>query len=1691
MILPYQKSLCTTCTNLDCKIMKILYKLVIIFVGFYAGLIFAITSGNSMSEFTAYPLGQGDTVIPKVMLTMTKDHQLHYEAYNDYIDLIGRNNAGEYDPAAPLDFIPESTYVHVFDYYGYFNNNVCYSHGTEQRFVPIALENISGYCDLGLGAWHGNFLNWLSMTRMDVMRKVLYGGKRVTDTATETTLERAHLPPDAHSYAKFYDAPDLPGLTPFRPGVNYNPGTNSTDAAIRQLEGITFCNLTADLSTSDSTVVSQTSTAPPIIRVARGNYSLWATGERRQCYWQEDLPDTFFTGFNYNDPDRSGIYAARSAPDGPGSANSKAIGKGDYIVRVNVCQGLDTRTDCRTYGASSKPIGLLQEFIGRIDYGLLTGTYAKNISGGVLRVNPRDFATEINPADGTFVNTPGIVKNIDAIRVVGYRYDESTYRGNKGDRCDFQRTQITEGECRSWGNPLSEMFLETIRYFSGASSPTAKYNVDDTGFMPGMSVESWVAPVTEDTACASLNAVVINASVTSYDIDDLSGFNDIKTDALRGQSTLDAIVDLVGTDEGINQKKAFFGVSGGQADELCTPKDVPNLSQVSGICPGGPAVEGGYHIAGLAYYANTTDINPNITGKQTVTTYAVAMTPNVPRIKIDVDQNNTADVTLLPAYQLQNPNRGTGSGTLVEFKVLNQTSTSGRYFVSWDDSEQGGDHDQDVYGYIEYEVFNNAGQYQVAVTTDVIGQTTFWGQGFGYIISGTTQDGYHAHSGVNNYKYDDPYPGLNDCLNGSNEGCSDIFSRNRFNNPRTNTYTVGAGPAVLPPLPLFLAAKYGGFEDIDTNTLPANQRIDQQSEWDNVINSNGEKGSDGVPDNYFFVTDPSKFETRLKTVFNNIFNKIGSGSAPAVVGNGSRGVGATYQALFRPSIEGVNGDPVTWTGDVNAFWIDSQGFIREDTNANAVLDDYATDRVMVFQQRTSDEQFVTGASNQGTMVKLYRAPSGDALNFETFDENVGGVEFEYGALQPIWNATDWLSNISDSEIVQQRPYSSVTNRRHIITWLDGNSAANQPDGEVQASEVVDFTQGSFDSLNAGWLDLTDANNGISGPEVNEARQLVNYIRGLESPDYRARTAEILINTVDAERVLRLGDIVNSSPAVVSAPPAAYDRLYGDTSYRDFRKYWRNRRHVVYVGSNSGMLHAFNSGFYSIRDEAYLTNGVNNPPGGRTELQHPLGAELWAYVPGNLLPQLRFLSDPTYSHVFYMDASPKVFDAKIFDANDPDHPGGWGTVLVAGMRLGGGAITIDTQGNGLGNADDVTVGSAYIVLDITNPEKPPEVLAEINRGNRRTLSRPTAVSFDDFGGTDNSQWFLVFTDGPDEIGNVTSTQPAQLVTVDLTKLADSGDIDIKTIDLGHRQAFGGEITSVDWDNDYKADSLYVGTSRVNIDNAGVKTQEGRFIRIDTNDDTNPGNWSVQTLINNDQSFLVGAVPARDTFNNEFVMTGTGRLLTPNDKVFTNQNTLYGIIDRVSGQTQRIDSLSVNGLLDVTNARVEISNGETRITNVNGVIPDDNNDDQTEAIEAVLNAGGWQKDLLGPVSAPVPSDAPSEGQVVSSILSQGVLFVPATRSNENLCRAPRSRLIGLDYRTGTASEVTAGLLGTTGFVNRILEEDYGDIVGIISSPGINIDASGNTRFYVGDDSGNILILEGGKRTDAYNSWQELIN
>ena len=1673
---------------------------------------YAEQSGYTIADFTSMPINvQENSVAPMLMVAASNDHQLYFKAYDDTSDLDD-------------DGIPDTTYKNSVDYYGYFDSYKCYDYSTaNKRFEPIAVT-ADKYCVNSGGVnndgyWSGNFLNWVSMARIDAVRKILFGGARRVDTSSDTVLERTYLPHDAHSWAKHYVGTDLADLTPFtlnntatsttansvsagarsftslsisgsgtktftisesgainngdyvvaqaygdsskymqgnvtvsgttvtmtvsgssgsgtyaewklypRKQFWYSGGSWSNNDWVRvvrsadssvfmqgqivlsggamylyvrdaggvtsssyndwtvlnlQESGITLCNTTDDTGSSD---VSELVTDPPLIKVMRGNYSLWAGNERWQCTWSSNSPisDNHSTS-NGNNSTNSSIPAYTSSP----SYNS-GLGNKEYVARVQACvSGLIGQENCKQYPHGNyKPIGLVQRYgdNGQLLFGMMAGSYTKNRSGGVLIKDVANLEKEVDTAgDGTFINvadkvggpqarnkSEGLINAWSLYRIVKYKHSDGTYgtSGMNNNNCTWGRTSFTDGQCMNWGNPFAEIYLNAVRYFAGEPI-SGTFRANDSSVIDGLNTPlNWDCPLAATNYCARLSIVNFNSSVISYDANSLDDTSD-GVGAMGSTKTSSQLTDEVGAGEGIHGNAYFVGETATDTNQMCTAKTVDSLGAVLGICPEAPRLEGSYRVAGLSYWAHTNDIRSSgpsaLDGIQKVDTYSVALSSAVPSVTIPVPGGGGQTVKILPACRDASLSPE-GNCAIVDFKIVEQNldAGTGKFYVNWEDSEQGGDFDQDMWGTLEYAI--DPVTSKLDITTDVHAQSTPYKLAFGYVLSGTTQDGYHAHSGINSYTYSDSASIVN---GGScSGGCVDS------NSASTARYTLGTSSAGLLNDPLWYASKWGNFDDQNGDGTP-----DQQVEWDQQ-DTDLQPTPDGVPDSYFYASNPSKLEDSLNKVFLTILKRASSGTAAAVVSTTATGEGAIYQAYFEPTRQDLDGREAKWIGTLQSFWLDSYGHIRED-DGDAVLEGYNTDPVIEF--------FYDDVENK-TRAKRWVSTSDS--NYDPTSSTTVDLE----DLHPIWNARKQLYYTLATDLSAQRTYSdSAATGRYIFTWADGNG-----DGAVSSGEQTAFVDSSFASSNYGVLDV---------PTLAEAQDLVTYIRGNEmsatdynsdgdtadyGETYRARVVDYDDNGT-AEN-MRLGDIVNSTPTVVAAPKEAFDLLYNDTSYAVFRSQYANRRNVVYVGANDGMIHAFNAGFYDVASNTFDTAGKKVDGSDATE--HPLGTELWAYVPRNLLSHLRWLKDPDYTHVYYIDGKPRVFDAKVFTA-DTDHPGGWGTVMVVGMRLGGGAMTVDASADGLGNphaSDDVTLKSAYVVFDITNPEAEPKVLAEITLpdGSFTTLY-PTAMAFRDLEGTDPNKWYLILGSGPGTLATATSSAKPDLYIYDIS---DATNISLARsfTDIGVTGTFIGDPVAADWDLNYKADTVYFGLL------GDTASDAGGLMRLNVAENSSSAGWSSPTtLVDTSQPVVVTPTVGIDEYLNHWVFFGTGRLFVSDDRASTTQQTLYGVKDDGSGSTLgKSDLIDVSAVEVLTNGN--LNNGPTGVSTFDAL--------ETK-IDEDSSVFGWYIDLQPATTSPAARN------IVGSALAGSVLFSSIYTPSTDLCTGEgTSELYGLYYKTGTA-------------------------------------------------------------------------
>ena len=801
---------------------------------------------TNADEISQDPLYLVVKTSPKVMLSMSNDHQLFIKAYTDYTDL-------------DADGLIDTTYVDGIAYFGYFESNQCYFYNTNsKRYVSKGLAaGANLHSCTANNRWSGNFLNWATMTRMDIIRKVLYGGLRSKDTTNTTILERAYLPNDSHAFSKVFSTSTTAKMLEFTP---------------YSLKEISFCNVTFDTDSSQSLSGKiSTSSSPPLMRIAKGIHPSWASSENHQCAWGSGSRPSTSQRLLYPDP----------------------------VVRVRVCKDYITDSDCLTYpNGKAKPVGILQENSGNsskaIDFGLITGSYAKNKSGGVLRKNilpmlgNGTYDDEYSADSGIFnyLNTAlgdknsyakGIIQSLDALRIAGWKQNSNRHEYS----CNFPgKLTISNGQCVDWGNPLSEIYLETLRYFSGKSNPTPAFYANDNSYIPGLKTQGWNEYISAENWCADLSVITISTGLNSFDTDQLS--NDIGLNA----STW---VNKVGTAEGITGSY-LIGSGTSNNNKRCTAKHIDNLDDAEGICPEMPTLEGGYHLAGMAYYARTNDLRSDRQGKQTLTTYGISLAESLPKFEIPVDGKM---VSLLPACRARN-NSSTAwrdcSILDLQVKELNSDGTKGAFDIVWEDSSWGNDYDVDVIVGISFCVANkcavNPGAGKLRITTDLRQIGAGHTLSFGYIVTGTSNDGAFyelSKSGFINYMDNPPSQYV-----------------------KTRVFSPGTSSDKQLKNPLWYMSKYGNFTELIDSANPV---PDLDAEWDVLPEGN----PDGVPDGYFKATNPAALQDSLNQVFASIASRKPTSAALASNSTSLRSNSKIYQARF---------DSDNWSGQLLSYSLD-------------------------------------------------------------------------------------------------------------------------------------------------------------------------------------------------------------------------------------------------------------------------------------------------------------------------------------------------------------------------------------------------------------------------------------------------------------------------------------------------------------------------------------------------------------------------------------------------------------------------------------------------------------------------------------------------------------------------------------------------------------------------------------------------
>lgn len=1501
---------------------------------------------NPIDQYCVTPQFITGYIPPQILINMGKDHKFYYPAYNDASDIVGDGKLA-------------TTYLHSFDYYGYFDPHKCYSYASGV-FVPYGITsdkycssincvNSSGQTTDCSGKSSGNFLNWVAMSRSDVVKMVLYGGYRTSDNngSNYAELSGENIPQDGHIWGKEYLGADADKL--FTGGV----------ANKRAL----FC-------VNGTGSISQLKVLPDVTAVS----GVTVPDGLRAWHWINVNGNTDICSDTKIDLNGDGV-----------AETATLSSKTNYNVTVRVCDpaaGFNYSGDwekkhCKNYSTASpqdpngpwRPVGLLQLY-GVSDNtskicskDLLTScTNDNGCTGKGQCLNPSDMffgliaGSYTHPKDGGYVrkdiysineevNTQGILQT-----------SASSGKGLLIKSIEELRCPTTYPLITHLGNPMGEIMYEGLRYWSGRGTPTTAFvsgisngASGDSGYYA--SQPSWDTPASLYPACSLPFNLVISDVYNSYDHDQIPGsaFASVSGD-LTGFNAKD-LADKIWANEKLGTPLVVGEsgtVTGANTDGTCGGKTVTGLGSVKGICPAEGNLSGTYYPAAVALYGH--NLMKSKMGTPNVLSYVVAFNSNVPEIKVFT--NSGKSVLVAPYGKSVSTLSWTGGSwnctkQNTNFTIANVTTAAGSttqnlQFVPQDSSSNCPNLAQ-VSFYVletEYDSANNLKYIKFRTATDDLGggdfdldmltEYTVCAQGAtNASCPGLTGDQIWVKTERIYSSAGNPAAlGFTITGAGGDSGTYLIvqhtasppsgtsWSQNPLPSTSSSMTFVAAGSATLPKPPLWYAAKYGGFRDFDGDGLPytdstcslplsSPSRNAKCNEWSSKV--------PGVPDTYFEVSNPTQMEQRLREALDAIMARVSSGTAASLLSN-SEGSGANMlQAVFYPKRKFYNETQTTWIGEIQNMWYYIDPFIgnstvREDT-------DYSGGSHSLDLKNDLITQYVFDGSQ--TMAWLYKDSKG---NGQTDNPQPSGYPLvkSYDDVKSIWKG---------GQLLWERDLSSKP--RRIFTSTNGINLVN------------------FSSLAA-----TDATvqKLLQAASATEAATTINYTVG-NSPEpagTRSRTIDWKKSDGTAmTSVWRLGDVITSTPRIqstvrlnaygIDAPTG-----YGDSTYTDFTNStsYKNRG-MVYFGANDGMLHALKLGILDVTPRGSIKGTLSGAN---------LGQEEWAYIPRQVLPYLKYYSDPSYNHIYTVDGVPQVVDVSYTSTGCSDNYwncsksiNSWASVLIGSMGQGGASRvssstctdcvktpTVDpaATSNGMGY-------SSYFALDVTNQYYDatdnlvgyPQLLWEFSHPKMGFATSGVAVvrinsKFDAAGARKNGRWVGVIASGPTGPIDTTthqfkgrSDQNLYLFVIDLQNgalLSKDSSGNPGPIDTGIPLAFAGPITNgvIDthrWNaqtpgkGNYQDDALYIGYTKA--DPASTSTDRwtlGGVLRMVIPQDTDPDNldvskWKISKVIDNIGPVTTGVAKLQDRKNgNLWLYFGTGRYFFPNDENADIQR-LYGVKD----------------------------------------------------------------------------------------------------------------------------------------------------------------------------------------------------
>jgi len=668
------------------------------------------------------------------------------------------------------------------------------------------------------------------------------------------------------------------------------------------------------------------------------------------------------------------------------------------------------------------------------------------------------------------------------------------------------------------------------------------------------------------------------------------------------------------------------------------------------------------------------------------------------------------------------------------------------------------------------------------------------------------------------------------------------------------------------------------------------------------LNSMAVAGGTAVNGQAYYASDADALVAALNAIAANLLQRVAAGSSISILSEGQTQNGDNMlQAVFYPSK--YFGTTLTyWPGYLYDYWFynsTTYNNIREDTVHDYILELNEDDGISFqFNQQT------------GLSVNRYSDPTGSG-NPSVFVNNEG-----LDSLIPLWEA---------GKLLYQTPASSR------VIYTPGSSSSDLVLFNTSNATLTSTTSSPLGSPS----NFTSCLQGSSGTAT--MNNLINYVMGVDLPGCRSRTVGLCSNGTSlsnapcvtnsdctgsgygscSQNVWKLGDIVYSTPQIKSdykycsngssfnTQACSQDADCTSQAYNSCQKAFS----VVFVGANDGMLHAFQTGVLTTQGLDPSQHQIEALTGIPTS---SMGTELWAFIPQNVLPYLRCLAvpPPGTCHLYYNDLSPFIstmnVDTTTYVNGNPITTTVTKTILIGGMRLGGGSVQASSPANycfsssGVSNGQSCTnntncttapynarcsaayptnvpadtcsggyvtcsnpatcygnapqnasscIGlSSYYALDITDVQNPVLLWEFSHPFMGYTYSGPAVIhKWSNPSSFTGDQYYVMFLSGPTGPSDGSSVQDVKVFVLSLNSSLGIGNVYYNDLGSATKNGFGGRLftSGLDVNGDGYTDFVFFGYA--NSPAGSATGWQGGIGKVNTNNSDAsaaliPQNWT---------------------------------------------------------------------------------------------------------------------------------------------------------------------------------------------------------------------------------------------------------